>query len=279
MTNHPPIETAITLLKELRDTTPITAQRKRIDAFLAMGEDCSERVRSADLESSSPARSEAETLIKGLRTEKVDPTPSEWNYAIDCAIAHIRRHYKAMGDSVRSADVNSEVGVTSPANYSETPGVIDDADAIKILSTGYINNQFENQENNIGCCVASMEAAWRALKPHLRATEPVMVDGIDAKYWHKHYMDMQAQWEKIAFKEQPSQTCPTCGTANNQYCSDSFHLSEQPVELPVVSLMEGARAMHNYAYTNDLSDRDGFIQEEYLDNAKACAQAWGLKWK
>lgn len=38
MTTHPSIETAISLLKELRDTTPITAQRKRIDAFLAMGE-------------------------------------------------------------------------------------------------------------------------------------------------------------------------------------------------------------------------------------------------
>lgn len=53
----------------------------------------------------------------------------------------------------------------------------------------------------------------------------------------------------------------------------------KPVDILPVSLMDGARAMHNYAYTNDLSERDGFIQEEYLDNAKACAEAWGLKWK
>ncbi len=45
-----------------------------------------------------------------------------------------------------------------------------------------------------------------------------------------------------------------------------------------VSLRAGAAAMHNAAYTNDLSERDGFIQEEYLENAKACAEAWGLKY-
>lgn len=35
MNNESPIETAFSLLKEIRDTTPIAMQRKRIDAFLA----------------------------------------------------------------------------------------------------------------------------------------------------------------------------------------------------------------------------------------------------
>ncbi|WP_161967486.1 hypothetical protein [Fimbriiglobus ruber] len=33
-----PIDMAISLLKEIRDTTPIVGQRKLIDAFFAMGD-------------------------------------------------------------------------------------------------------------------------------------------------------------------------------------------------------------------------------------------------
>ena len=52
--------------------------------------------------------------------------------------------------------------------------------------------------------------------------------------------------------------------------------SPEPV---MVDLMVGATAMHAAGYTNDLSERDGFIQEEYYEQAKACAEAWGLSWK
>src|SRR6202012_3001532 len=49
--------------------------------------------------------------------------------------------------------------------------VVDDKEAVKILSSAYCKDQFDNQHDNVGCCVESMEAAWRALKPRLTVRE------------------------------------------------------------------------------------------------------------
>ena len=34
----------------------------------------------------------------------------------------------------------------------------------------------------------------------LRTPEPVLIDGMDAAYWKQKFLDMQTQWEKLAFK-------------------------------------------------------------------------------
>jgi hypothetical protein len=75
--------------------------------------------------------------------------------------------------------------------------VIDDAEAVKILSTGYINDQFENQSDNVGCCVASMEAAWQALKPHVRTTEP---NG-DLNYQCGYYAGAKAALKPVSLEK------------------------------------------------------------------------------
>ena len=58
--------------------------------------------------------------------------------------------------------------ILDAAQPSEIRDTLTDDEAIKALISGYCTDQFDNQDDNVGCCTESMQAAWAALKPLLK---------------------------------------------------------------------------------------------------------------
>lgn len=136
---------------------------------------------------------------------------------------------------------------------------LDEQDGDEVWVTGEF---LADVANALDAC----QEQFRAIRPYLR--EAVGVEAV-ARHGRESLWDTLPEVAKQRHLE----------AARDVIAAAGFTPVHSAIERESVDLWAGAKAMHAAGYTNDLGERDGFIQEEYLDQARACAEAWDLKWR
>jgi len=134
---------------------------------------------------------------------------------VDAAMGDASTRKDEANAAIQSSSVSAGAATPSPANTSEIRdnATKNDAYLLGIMIDAYANDQLENQHDNIGCCRESMVSALKAIRPYLRATEPISSGEISdteslegaytaayeqAEFYKKKYYELNKQLKPVS---------------------------------------------------------------------------------